>query len=181
MLLRLSALITGWKLNSFFDQIACWQLRLWSTFQWLFQNPLEWRKSREGCSSETMDIKRLALRYTDTLFTKANTQYYSSCPEQKTVCFTNKQLLWSWLAWNHSAFICIFLFSVDNITRSWQRICQAFSFPWVGNQIHQFLCCICLWNIFSFFIGKSYIDTSKDVKSIFRSFKYKEDLWLVDW
>lgn len=93
MLLRLSTLITGWKLNSFFDQIACWQLQLWSTFQWLFQNPLEWRKSREGCSSETVDVKCLALRYTDTLFTKANIQYYGSCPEQKTVCFTNKVTL----------------------------------------------------------------------------------------
>lgn len=47
----------GWKLHSFFDQIASWQLQLWSTSQWLFQNPLKWRKSRGWCSFETVEKK----------------------------------------------------------------------------------------------------------------------------
>lgn len=65
LFLRLSALITGWKPNSFFDQIASWHLQLWSTFQWLFQNPLKWIKSREWFSFETIRCKAMPYSQTD--------------------------------------------------------------------------------------------------------------------
>lgn len=67
LFLRLSALITGWKPNSFFDQIASWHLQLWSTFQWLFQKPLKWRKLRGWSSSETIRCKAVSYSQTDTV------------------------------------------------------------------------------------------------------------------